>query len=141
MGKFIDECVAGRVSHKDIEEYVDMWHESHPGGIELWDFLGMTEQEYRAWIDTPGATNIMLRVIIDARIQGIPFQDVVVQLSKEVDINDIEDVRIVVKVEGKYYSLGAKQHTEDACRDMRISVIKKLLNHHVILYPSIEDIN
>jgi len=68
---FIDLCADGFLLIDDIDDYVDMWHESD-NEDELYDFLGMTRQEYRLWVHDPD----MLYHIIAARVQNCSLEDV-----------------------------------------------------------------
>ncbi len=49
---FIDKCVGGEAMLDEIDDYVDLWHESDTEN-ELHAFLGMTENEYAYWVSDP----------------------------------------------------------------------------------------
>lgn len=42
----------GELLPEEIDEYIDMWHESTTE-IGLHEFLGMTEKEYALWVAKP----------------------------------------------------------------------------------------
>ena len=56
----------------DIETYIEDWHNSDED-VEIYEFLGMTEDEYMSWIEEPR----LLRSIIFAIDNNITFRDAV----------------------------------------------------------------
>jgi hypothetical protein len=64
-GTFVEEYLSGRVGIGAIDDFVDEWHESS-GGVELHDHLGLTWDEYRAWVERPESLPSIL-----ARRQGL----------------------------------------------------------------------
>ena len=50
---FIEDAVKGKAIAKDIEKYIDMWHEL-PENIDFYEFMGLTEDEYGDYLTTPG---------------------------------------------------------------------------------------
>jgi hypothetical protein len=52
MYNFIESCLRGDSLLEDIDDYIDTWHE---GDSEepLYAFLGMTQEEYAAWVEAP----------------------------------------------------------------------------------------
>ena len=70
MTTFIDKCIAGSASPSEIDDYVDVWHESD-SGLELHEFLGMTLEEYYDWMLNPAR----LRAIISAHKSDRVSQD------------------------------------------------------------------
>ena len=54
MDTFIEKCLRGDESPDAIDDYVDQWHE---GAVDqpLHAFLGMTHEEYGAWVERPGS--------------------------------------------------------------------------------------
>jgi hypothetical protein len=69
---FLDQCLAGKATPDQIDDFIDRWHEA-PGGRELDDFLGMTSEEYSLWLRVPDA----LPCIIKARLDAIRLADAV----------------------------------------------------------------
>lgn len=59
MDTFIEKCLRGDESPEDIDDYVDQWHE---GAFDqpLHTFLGMTPQEYSAWLTRPDTLSTIL---------------------------------------------------------------------------------
>jgi hypothetical protein len=54
---YMDQLVRGEVLLEDIDDFVDVWHDA-PGDSKiasqsLEEFLGMTEEEYRLWVERP----------------------------------------------------------------------------------------
>lgn len=60
--KFIDAVMAGDALIDDIDDYVAYWHENS-NGMSVFDFLGLSEAEYGAWVEEEDA----LRFIVAAR--------------------------------------------------------------------------
>ena len=49
---FIELYMNGAVLAEDIDEFVDAWHQN-PGRKEIYEYLGMTRQEYSMWLRDP----------------------------------------------------------------------------------------
>ncbi|MEU6228328.1 hypothetical protein [Streptomyces sp. NPDC047042] len=62
---FVDDALTGVSGITDIDSYVDSWHESD-SDLELHDYLGLTWDEYRLWVEKPNT----LRFILSARRHG-----------------------------------------------------------------------
>ena len=52
MDTFIEKCLRGDESPRTIDDYVDQWHEGASDKL-LHAFLGMTREEYGAWVANP----------------------------------------------------------------------------------------
>ena len=66
---FIDACAAGLASIDDAEDYIGFWHDGgHRSGLELHEFLGMSEREYALWLESGGADSVLLGAV--SRRQG-----------------------------------------------------------------------
>ena len=63
--RFIDLCIRGEARPADIDDFVDRWHQGR-SNLELHDFLGMTWDEYSAWVRSPN----LLPLIISAHREG-----------------------------------------------------------------------
>lgn len=52
MCNFIEKCVNDTAQPDEIDHYIDQWH---TGNIDtpIHIYLGMSLEEYRAWIETP----------------------------------------------------------------------------------------
>jgi hypothetical protein len=74
---FVDDALAGAAGIADVDSYVDFWHDSEVD-VELHDFLGLTWDEYRLWVEKPNS----LRYILAARVHG---RTVTEELSKTAD--------------------------------------------------------
>lgn len=75
---FVDLCIGGNVLLEGIDDFVDRWHEA-PEGIELHDYLGMTEEEYSLWLRVPD----LLPLIIKARRDGRALTGAVADACQE----------------------------------------------------------
>ncbi len=70
---FIDKCITGESLPAEIDDYVDLWHEGKAGRhLELYEFLGMTWDEYSLWAARPS----ILPAIITARKRSSSLTDV-----------------------------------------------------------------
>ena len=49
---FMSRYLAGDAAGDEIDDCIDAWHE-RSGGAELFEFLGMTRDEYAAWLRDP----------------------------------------------------------------------------------------
>ena len=65
---FIDACRAGTASLDDLGSFIEHWH-CHVSGIELHEFLGMTEREHALWLRT-GKNSVFLDIIGHPAEQG-----------------------------------------------------------------------
>lgn len=59
---FIDKCVSGETTIDQIDDYIDEWHVSKEDNGELYEFLGLTEEEYAEWMPT-GKTEVLERIV------------------------------------------------------------------------------
>ena len=72
VGTFMDLAIDGRVMADEIDEFVEAWHGSDSQD-EVFDFLGMTFEEYSLWVMDPSLINI----VIASRIKRINVVDAV----------------------------------------------------------------
>ncbi|MGW7141139.1 hypothetical protein [Streptomyces xanthophaeus] len=63
---FVEDALAGNVGLGDIDSYIDAWHDAEDDDLELHEFLGMTWDEYRLWVEKPNS----LRYILSAHRNG-----------------------------------------------------------------------
>lgn len=60
---FLAQLVAGVVEASDIHDFIDDWHEEASqsdelaDSFQLYDYLGMTVEEYKRWIEEPIKTD------------------------------------------------------------------------------------
>lgn len=59
MDTFIEKCLRGDESPETIDDYVDQWHEG-ASDQPLHAFLGMSREEYGAWVANPDALLLLL---------------------------------------------------------------------------------
>ena len=94
-GKYLDLALAGKVLMREIDEYVAQWHRLKPN-LPLHEYLGMTWDEYAAWVDDPD----IISAIITARRLGKPFADVAAAATEQrisARSSNIEDIAIAMK--------------------------------------------
>lgn len=64
---FIEKCISGDAFLDEIDDYIDVWHDDNTlEDIELYEYLGMTWQEYSLWVINPN----ILGLIVDTRRRG-----------------------------------------------------------------------
>ena len=51
---FFQLYLDGEVLADDIDDFIDQWHE-RPGRKKIFDFLGLTKEEYELWLRDPNA--------------------------------------------------------------------------------------
>jgi hypothetical protein len=56
---FVDACLAGDCDAEAIHDFIDQWHEGGTG-VPLWQFLGMTRDEYGLWMEDADALPAIL---------------------------------------------------------------------------------
>lgn len=71
---FVELCVQGKVLPSEIDDYIEEWHVSEEAS-EIHDFLGMTWDEYSAYVAQPD----LLDHIITAHLEGRNYIDVVTE--------------------------------------------------------------
>jgi hypothetical protein len=69
---FIDLYILGQARPEDISESIDTWH-SGSGDQPIYDYLGMTEEEYSEWLRDPD----VLPHIVRARKERLPLAEVI----------------------------------------------------------------
>jgi hypothetical protein len=67
---FIDACLLGEVDLDGIDDFVQQWHESD-SKRSLAEHLGMTDEEYAAWVENADA----LPFILCSRRLDVPLAD------------------------------------------------------------------
>jgi len=76
---FIDLVLSGHARASDIEDFIEEWHDlpedSPEAQIEVYDYLGMTWDEYRLWAEHAES----LRFIIAARRAEQPVENILQQ--------------------------------------------------------------
>ncbi len=46
---FLEKYLNGELLAEDIDDFIDVWH-NNPGTKEIYEFLGMTAEEYSLWL-------------------------------------------------------------------------------------------
>ncbi|MGW6927376.1 hypothetical protein ACWGA9_39990 [Streptomyces sp. NPDC054950] len=67
---FVSAALSGRASIDDLDDYIDDWHDEG-SDLPLYEYLGMTRDEYRLCTERPEA----LRLVLAARKKGRPFTE------------------------------------------------------------------
>jgi hypothetical protein len=67
----LDRYLNGEVLPEDIDDFVDIWHKN-PANNEIYQFLGMTREEYSLWLRDPDTLPLIAR----ARRAGLPLKSV-----------------------------------------------------------------
>jgi hypothetical protein len=62
--KFFDLYSVGKALAEEIDDYIDTWHDGKGFGSSLHEYLGLTKEEYAAWVKDA----YCLPVILDARL-------------------------------------------------------------------------
>jgi hypothetical protein len=65
---FVDLCAKGMLLLDDIDDYIDAWHESS-SKLELYEYLGMTQKEYRLWVHQPEVLSSIIQARVKSKIQ------------------------------------------------------------------------
>ena len=60
MSNFIQLCLTQQAAPEDIDDFIDQWH-NNPGHLPLHEFLGMTREEYAAWIADASSLHAIIR--------------------------------------------------------------------------------
>ena len=60
MSNFIEDCLKGDALLSEIDDYIDIWHESDNDEEELSQFLGMTKEEYSLFVTRPDALSTIV---------------------------------------------------------------------------------
>lgn len=47
---FVEMFQRGECTADDIDVYIDKWHEEYNGPLALYEYLGMTKQQYDRWL-------------------------------------------------------------------------------------------
>ena len=88
---FIENAVAGSLAGEDMDDFIDQWHAS-PGGLELFEYLGMTEDEYDVWLRDPR----FLEFIVQARAEAPGRTDRLDAILNVAQRDDSEDAQRLV---------------------------------------------
>ena len=65
---FVYACLAGDCELDAIDDFIDAWHDGD-SGMPLWQFLGVTRDEYGCWVVDPQ----VLPAILSAHRFNRPF--------------------------------------------------------------------
>ena len=62
MATFIEKCLTGQTQPDQIDDYVQQWHEADTT-LPLHTYLGLSQQQYAAWVETPGTLLKILETV------------------------------------------------------------------------------
>jgi hypothetical protein len=63
---FIRKVINGQAKPEDIDKYVHDWHCDMNTALTISEYLGMTDKEYKRWVENPEA----LQAIIEEHKHG-----------------------------------------------------------------------
>lgn len=49
--KFYKLFIDGKIDINAIDDYIDEWHENKDNTEELYEYLGMTKEQYKDWFE------------------------------------------------------------------------------------------
>jgi hypothetical protein len=79
---FIEQALAGDVTNlNQIHDFVDAWHSNDSTSLELYQWLGMTLEEYQYWAERPD----LLPFILEARKYNIPLSQHIQSIDAHVN--------------------------------------------------------
>lgn len=76
MYNFIQNCLTGDALLDEIDDYIDKWHDGD-SDLPLHDYLGMSRDEYAAWIELPSN----LTYIVAAHQYKVDYKDVITRAA------------------------------------------------------------
>ena len=91
---FLEMCQRSEASPDDINNFIK-WYESNKPDISLYEFLGMSVEEYRWWEKNPN----ILPTIIHMHTKGYDFVNDILPLE---NLNDLETARVGCISEAPY---------------------------------------
>lgn len=72
---FIERCLSGSARPEDVDDWVDAWHDGAGAASSLAAFLGMSDEEYAIWVETPDS----LPFILHAHRFRVPLKEAVAE--------------------------------------------------------------
>ena len=60
MKTFLELVLAEEVHRKDIDDFIDQWHEGQ-AACSLAEFLGMSDDEYTLWVEQPATLDLIIQ--------------------------------------------------------------------------------
>lgn len=65
MATFVSLVAEGKAAPEEVEDFVQAWHDSGEAQPSLQDALGMTTEEYAAWMLNP---DVLLQVVASRQV-------------------------------------------------------------------------
>jgi hypothetical protein len=95
MSNFIEKCIAQEVEYDDIDDFIEQWH-LDPQGKSIYEFLGMTGQEYDLWV----AEDSVLPVIVSVHAQNRSLDEILEEcrhrLPVATDLPSLGKTRVLI---------------------------------------------
>lgn len=82
---FISDVISGIALILDIDDYIEEWHESD-SKLEIYQFLGMTQEEYRIWVEDESR----LKDIIRCHMSGL-------NISTIIENDNSDDLKMIAR--------------------------------------------
>lgn len=99
---FMDQYVEGHVMADEIDDFVDRWHDEAPiimgHPVPMHDFLGMSRDEYEAWVHDPS----VLPHIVRARMSQVSLDVVMNEHVDDMLLAARADNRTAIEALGKW---------------------------------------
>ncbi len=87
---FVDQLLSGDAMVEDADDFVEAWHDAG-SGLAISEYLGMSEEEYLAWLEEPD----LIRSILNARYRQIPFTNAVNELAMAARSADPKEANVL----------------------------------------------
>lgn len=98
---FIQKCLRGEALYSDIDDYVQEWHENETG-IDMHEFLGMTENEYYSWVEN---ADVLKWIIYSHKnnkaFENVCSEDIVDIAARGTDTAELESIIAWLKKTGR----------------------------------------
>ena len=102
MSNFIEKCISGEVKYQEINDFIEVWHKSKSKSKPIYEFLGMTYEEYVMWVKNPDS---LLSIINDRDLDGSITEDNKMTL-KEIGLTAYElEIKIGVNLDAVMHKL------------------------------------
>ena len=58
---FVQAFLDGEVKEFDVNDWVEYWHDEYNGNAKLNEHLGLTEEEYKDWVEGPKSIGTIIK--------------------------------------------------------------------------------
>ncbi|MCU0688535.1 MAG: hypothetical protein MUE97_02165 [Phycisphaerales bacterium] len=87
---YVERCLSGDASLEDLDDAIQEWHEAETS-LEIWDFLGMTKDEYARICED----RRMLRLVIRSRHLRVPMSMKPLDLAVAARSADVSEREVI----------------------------------------------